>query len=286
MSPQTRVKPDGRGSQAWWTWDAEGVVKWLREDAGFGDGVGDAETSKVFSNFLDHDVDGRCLMELTEDELNGLGVTKLARRKRLMRKIRDLPLSSTVDNLETYASAGDSLAIVFALILGIVLALLADLKDFDCSGDGDDGPARSGMCIVLSGSGFLSTALTLQGGFVLMVQTSFARNLRCYAPAVSDRFLEDMDFYSNVSFSVALLSPCLLVVQLASWGWLHADSAGASGIAWTWFWLCLCVAIFPAHYILVKAPSAFSKALNWGRQAKLMSYHWGIQIGGGYTSAA
>ena len=114
MSLQTRVQPDGSGSQAWWTWDAEGVVKWLREDAGFRDAADDSKTSreasKVFSNFLEQDVDGRCLMELTEDELNGLGVTTLARRKRLMRKIRDLPLSSTVDNLETYASAGDSLA--------------------------------------------------------------------------------------------------------------------------------------------------------------------------------
>ena len=63
------------------------------------------------------------------------------------------------------------------------------------------------------------------------------------------------------------------MVQLGCWGWLNADLAGSRPMAWTWLVLGLCAAIVPAHYILAEA-SNFAAAVDWGRRAKVVTYHW------------
>ena len=119
---------------AWPSWTAADVRNWLQE-AARKDGTSWVEA--ILPSFEAAGIDGPTLLELSEDDLKefeGLdGVKAIARRKAFLSLVRTLPRSSSNEALNDYFTAGETLAIVYTLVLSVVVGLLAGPPDV-CDG--------------------------------------------------------------------------------------------------------------------------------------------------------
>ena len=136
-------------ANAWPSWTAADVHNWLlvamKRDARLSEEGSWAKA--ILPRIEEAGIDGPTLLELTEDDLKEFkefnGAEAIASRKAFLTLVRTLPRSSSNDALNDYMTAGEALAIVYALVLSVVVGLLASLPDL-CDGqyEGDNGSTR------------------------------------------------------------------------------------------------------------------------------------------------
>ena len=133
---------------AWPSWTAADVRSWLQDrcsQEGWQDGT--SWTEAILPSFEAAGIDGPTLLELSEDDLKDVegfdGVKGIARRKAFLSLVRTLPRSSSNEALNDYFTAGETLAIVYTLVLSVVVGLLAGPPDV-CDGqyEGENASTR------------------------------------------------------------------------------------------------------------------------------------------------
>lgn len=269
---------------AWWKWTGAGeVVAFLKHELA----KRELNIPQKFAKLAEEDaITGALMVQMTEEEVKehlcdkepGKELVGLKQSKVIYAIIRALPYSSTGEKIELYCSAGDTLAVVFALILGVVLTILSGTTpEIGCDGvyDGDRGTITEAMCYATCLTGIINFIVTGCAAVACAISPSIIRNLRtqCSAP-VADYFATECYAWLRYEWLPAmLLAPVLLLLQLGSWAYLSQSDKNLGSMILIASLIGVVIVFRHFRFIV-----AYSSALKW--QEGLPEYpckfwHWG-----------